>query len=177
MSRQERRTRLSLGTTALTNKERAYLIVPVSIITPASRSKRSRSSAQTTARSAQSSSPYTSPRCYRPASSNQRSSKPKGRSLLTFTHHSHLRKCRSTLLSNLQQRRKGPARRLPHSRTLERKAQVPHAHNSRPPTKRIIRKVAIRAPTTTSPSEARTICHINSRAGVASSQTMPAIHR
>ena len=177
MSRQERRTRLSLGTTALTNKERAYLIVPVSIITPASRSKRSRSSAQTTARSAQSSSPCTSPRCYRPASSNQRNSKPKGRSLLTFTHHSHLRKCRSTLLSNLQRRRKGPARRLPHSRTLERRAQVPRAHNSRPPTKRIIRKVAIRAPTTTSPSEARTICHISSRAGAASNQTMPATRR
>ena len=153
------------------------MIEPGSIITPASWSKRSRSWAQTTARSAQSSSPYTSPRCCRPASSSQRSSKPKGKSLLTFTHHSHLRKCRSTLLSNLQRRRKGPARRLPHSRTLERRAQVPRAHNSRPPTKRIIRKVAIKVPTTTSPSEARTICHINSRAGAASSRPTPTTHR
>ena len=176
MSRQER-TRLFLGTTALTNKERAYLIELVSIIIPASRSKRSRSWVQTTARSAQSSSPCTSPRCCRPASSNQRSSKPKGRSLLTVTHHSRLRKCRSTLLNNLPLRRKGPVRRLPHSRTPERKAQVPRAHNSRPPTKRIIHKVVIIAPTTTSPSEARTICHINNRVGAASSLLMPTTRR
>ena len=153
------------------------MIEPGSIITPASWSKRSRSWVQTTALSAQSSSPCTSPRCCRLASSNQRSSKPKGRSQLTFTHHNHLRKCRSTLLSSLQRRRKGPARRQPHSRTLGQRVRVPRAHNNHPPTPRIIRKVVIKVPTTTSPSEARTICHINSRAGAASSRPTPTTHR